>query len=98
MSVDGMRVRDTTADETAADGTACASASSSVLDTRSLAETRDGVRKPPPALASLGTAKPEDAKMFHYKAFFTNISVFFFSSRRRHTRFKCDWSSDVCSS
>src|SRR5260370_36718632 len=26
------------------------------------------------------------------------MSVFFFSSRRRHTRFKCDWSSDVCSS
>src|SRR5260370_18686760 len=25
-------------------------------------------------------------------------SFFFFSSRRRHTRFKCDWSSDVCSS
>src|SRR5260370_16592727 len=23
---------------------------------------------------------------------------FFFSSRGRHTRFKCDWSSDVCSS
>src|SRR6476661_4460031 len=23
---------------------------------------------------------------------------FVFSSRRRHTRFKCDWSSDVCSS
>src|SRR5260370_13489642 len=23
---------------------------------------------------------------------------FFFSSRRRHRRFKCDWSSDVCSS
>src|SRR5207237_7153682 len=23
---------------------------------------------------------------------------FLFSSRRRHTRFKCDWSSDVCSS
>src|SRR5260370_53710 len=23
---------------------------------------------------------------------------FFFSSRRRHTIFKCDWSSDVCSS
>src|SRR5207237_5750128 len=22
----------------------------------------------------------------------------YFSSRRRHTRFKCDWSSDVCSS
>src|SRR5690606_28301005 len=26
------------------------------------------------------------------------ISVFFFSSRRRHTRFSRDWSSDVCSS
>src|SRR2546430_11273729 len=25
-------------------------------------------------------------------------STFFFSSRRRHTRFDCDWSSDVCSS
>ena len=24
--------------------------------------------------------------------------MFFFSSRRRHTRFVCDWSSDVCSS
>src|SRR5688572_32342119 len=27
-----------------------------------------------------------------------NIIFFFFSSRRRHTRFDCDWSSDVCSS
>src|SRR2546430_3809321 len=26
------------------------------------------------------------------------IVYFFFSSRRRHTRFDCDWSSDVCSS
>src|SRR5256886_8810401 len=26
------------------------------------------------------------------------IFRFFFSSRRRHTRFDCDWSSDVCSS
>src|SRR5260370_17479311 len=26
------------------------------------------------------------------------MTFFFFSSRRRHTRFKCDWSSDVCSS
>src|SRR5688572_32709362 len=26
------------------------------------------------------------------------IGLFFFSSRRRHTRFDCDWSSDVCSS
>src|SRR5688572_31885760 len=30
---------------------------------------------------------------FCHGAFF-----FFFSSRRRHTRFDCDWSSDVCSS
>src|SRR6267142_4879919 len=28
-----------------------------------------------------------------------NIFIFFFfSSRRRHTRLTCDWSSDVCSS
>src|SRR5690606_40321448 len=26
------------------------------------------------------------------------FSLFFFSSRRRHTRFSRDWSSDVCSS
>src|SRR2546430_1747847 len=28
----------------------------------------------------------------------TRAWVLFFSSRRRHTRFDCDWSSDVCSS
>src|SRR5256886_2871837 len=28
----------------------------------------------------------------------TETRIFFFSSRRRHTRFDCDWSSDVCSS
>src|SRR5256886_9784910 len=27
-----------------------------------------------------------------------SVMLFFFSSRRRHTRFDCDWSSDVCSS
>src|SRR5256886_2402727 len=32
------------------------------------------------------------------KAHKFNDSLFFFSSRRRHTRFDCDWSSDVCSS
>src|SRR2546430_13734581 len=26
------------------------------------------------------------------------VGIYFFSSRRRHTRFDCDWSSDVCSS
>src|SRR6266478_3588167 len=29
---------------------------------------------------------------------YMSLRVFFFSSRRRHTRFDCDWSSDVCSS
>src|SRR5947207_9675680 len=29
---------------------------------------------------------------------FVCLFVFFFSSRRRHTRSLCDWSSDVCSS
>src|SRR5688572_30982293 len=33
-----------------------------------------------------------DWRLFAYCLFF------FFSSRRRHTRFDCDWSSDVCSS
>src|SRR2546427_11244257 len=28
----------------------------------------------------------------------SGFCFFFFSSRRRHTRFDCDWSSDVCSS
>src|SRR5689334_24516060 len=27
-----------------------------------------------------------------------SVFFFFFSSRRRHTRWNCDWSSDVCSS
>src|SRR4051812_6116690 len=31
-------------------------------------------------------------------SFRNRLLVFFFSSRRRHTRLTCDWSSDVCSS
>src|SRR3989475_8865553 len=31
-------------------------------------------------------------------SFLITVFFFFFSSRRRHTRFDCDWSSDVCSS
>src|SRR2546430_13549953 len=27
-----------------------------------------------------------------------HCAIVFFSSRRRHTRFDCDWGSDVCSS
>src|SRR5205085_6954305 len=37
-----------------------------------------------------------DFLFFFYFFFF--FFFFFFSSRRRHTRFDCDWSSDVCSS
>src|SRR6266568_3694465 len=40
--------------------------------------------------------------MFFYSiVFLRRVSggwFFFFSSRRRHTRWNCDWSSDVCSS
>src|SRR5260370_30140773 len=39
--------------------------------------------------------KKRDARFKYYCSFYL---YFFFSSRRRHTRFKCDWSSDVCSS
>src|SRR5690606_40013940 len=34
----------------------------------------------------------------HDRGSFHPYLVFFFSSRRRHTRFSRDWSSDVCSS
>src|SRR5256886_11347259 len=33
-----------------------------------------------------------------FKIYLSCHYYFFFSSRRRHTRFDCDWSSDVCSS
>src|SRR2546430_8957835 len=36
--------------------------------------------------------------MYYVKLRKCMIYCFFFSSRRRHTRFDCDWSSDVCSS
>src|SRR6267143_5034441 len=36
--------------------------------------------------------------MFFLKKKWNFIIFFFFSSRRRHTRWNCDWSSDVCSS
>src|SRR5438270_9136165 len=36
--------------------------------------------------------------LFSFKCFAFFCFFFFFSSRRRHTRFDCDWSSDVCSS
>src|SRR2546430_9865175 len=40
--------------------------------------------------------------MFVHLMTYSHVEIvfffFFFSSRRRHTRFDCDWSSDVCSS
>src|SRR5699024_11379212 len=36
--------------------------------------------------------------LFYYRYSYIRLFVFFFSSRRRHTRSKRDWSSDVCSS
>src|SRR6266568_6892954 len=36
--------------------------------------------------------------VFLYFDVVQNVFFFFFSSRRRHTRWNCDWSSDVCSS
>src|SRR5688572_31844066 len=36
--------------------------------------------------------------LFFLVLFFFFFFFFFFSRRRRHTRFDCDWSSDVCSS
>src|SRR2546430_9383806 len=42
-------------------------------------------------------ARYDDAGRTH-KILLAMIRFFFFSSRRRHTRFDCDWSSDVCSS
>src|SRR5689334_14706863 len=35
---------------------------------------------------------------FYVNVFIYILFFFFFSSRRRHTRWNCDWSSDVCSS
>src|SRR2546430_10105039 len=36
--------------------------------------------------------------MLYDMCLYTVALLVFFSSRRRHTRFDCDWSSDVCSS
>src|SRR2546430_5832272 len=41
---------------------------------------------------------PTLAHRLKFTAVLCRALFFFFSSRRRHTRFDCDWSSDVCSS
>src|SRR5256886_4190377 len=48
-----------------------------------------------------GTRVPGDERLILVSLSILSYYVvlfFFFSSRRRHTRFDCDWSSDVCSS
>src|SRR5256886_6047488 len=41
----------------------------------------------------------DSTRRWRYRAISScSVLFFFFSSRRRHTRFDCDWSSDVCSS
>src|SRR5438309_7331481 len=37
-------------------------------------------------------------RLFVKRRIYDDLFSFFFSSRRRHTRWNCDWSSDVCSS
>src|SRR5947207_7360631 len=41
---------------------------------------------------------PGLSALFWFFVIFVFFVFFFFSSRRRHTRSLCDWSSDVCSS
>src|SRR5256885_3923835 len=50
----------------------------------------------PPALATVAPALPDP----HWPRLARRVFlvIFFFSSRRRHTRLQGDWSSDVCSS
>src|SRR2546430_8328472 len=51
------------------------------------------------SVLDLGTVfRPDVAELVDVLRRHSNFSFFFFSSRRRHTRFDCDWSSDVCSS
>src|SRR2546427_3070210 len=47
--------------------------------------THDGTHGPPALHLAARLIQRNDGLLF-----------FFFSSRRRHTRFDCDWSSDVC--
>src|SRR5256886_6487115 len=50
----------------------------------------------PPSIPMILYAAMADTSVV--KLFVAGILPVFFSSRRRHTRFDCDWSSDVCSS
>src|SRR2546430_4237996 len=51
-----------------------------------------------PAKAVCATCAVRELCLEYALGYREKEGVFFFSSRRRHTRFDCDWSSDVCSS
>src|SRR6266571_7211772 len=53
---------------------------------------------PPPEYAKLKSETLAKAKAQVSPKIRNPMVFFFFSSRRRHTRLTCDWSSDVCSS
>src|SRR2546430_12093356 len=46
----------------------------------------------------LGAEEVQQSRLVRIHTSALRVRCFFFSSRRRHTRFDCDWSSDVCSS
>src|SRR5260221_7582042 len=52
-------------------------------------------------MSTVGESKLSDCSngpFLQTSRFSVSFCFFFFSSRRRHTRSLCDWSSDVCSS
>src|SRR5207249_9697914 len=68
---------------------------------RAAARGQAAQRRPDPTGAPLAPDSTSRLRYVGITPFHTLLSkhlVFFFSSRRRHTRSKRDWSSDVCSS
>src|SRR5256885_3790447 len=49
-------------------------------------------------LIAIGTFSDSSTQTLESVTWSSSNNVFFFSSRRRHTRLQGDWSSDVCSS
>src|SRR5260221_10844419 len=57
-----------------------------------------GATGAPPGIGGEARAVGEQGADVLQEAVLKAVVYFFFSSRRRHTRSLCDWSSDVCSS
>src|SRR5260221_1541549 len=70
----------------------------------SLTDVNDGINAGVNAVADHATIDQLQDDVHHRATFDADrvprrdLKVFFFTSRRRHTRSRCDWSSDVCSS